>query len=103
KGAMKASTAALKYLLTNAFNISWGDDPEASEMEPPEKGESKPKAARPATPKKLLAALKKDIDKAADLGSLEELKSRVLKFDNQSAEYQEAKDYYVARKEALAT
>lgn len=37
KGTMKASTAALKYLLANAFNISWGDDPEASD---PETGKS---------------------------------------------------------------
>ena len=29
KSVMKASTAALKYCLANAFLISWGDDPEA--------------------------------------------------------------------------
>jgi hypothetical protein len=29
KALMKANTAALKYLLANAFMISWGDDPEA--------------------------------------------------------------------------
>jgi hypothetical protein len=29
KAVMKANTAALKYLLANAFMISWGDDPEA--------------------------------------------------------------------------
>src|SRR5690606_24095603 len=33
KAVMKANTAALKYLLTNAFNISWGDDPEATDPE----------------------------------------------------------------------
>lgn len=31
KATMKANTAALKYLLASAFNISWGDDPEASD------------------------------------------------------------------------
>lgn len=30
KAVMKANTAAIKYCLTNAFLISWGDDPEAS-------------------------------------------------------------------------
>ena len=30
KAIMKANTAAIKYCLTNAFLISWGDDPEAS-------------------------------------------------------------------------
>jgi ERF superfamily len=29
KAVMKANTAAIKYCLTNAFLISWGDDPEA--------------------------------------------------------------------------
>ena len=29
KANMKANTGALKYLLSLAFNISWGDDPEA--------------------------------------------------------------------------
>ena len=29
KATMKASTAALKYAMANAFLISWGDDPEA--------------------------------------------------------------------------
>jgi hypothetical protein len=30
KAVMKANTAAIKYCLTNAFLISWGDDPEGS-------------------------------------------------------------------------
>lgn len=29
KAVMKANTAALKYCYSNAFTISWGDDPEA--------------------------------------------------------------------------
>ena len=29
KAVMKANTAAIKYAYANAFNISWGDDPEA--------------------------------------------------------------------------
>jgi hypothetical protein len=29
KAVMKANTAALKYLMSAAFHISWGDDPEA--------------------------------------------------------------------------
>lgn len=31
KATMKANTAALKYLVANAFLISWGDDPEATD------------------------------------------------------------------------
>ena len=38
KATMKASTAALKYAVANAFLISWGDDPEAdSKTDEPEK------------------------------------------------------------------
>ena len=37
KAVMKANTAAIKYCLTNAFLISWGDDPEADPAGDPPK------------------------------------------------------------------
>lgn len=46
KAVMKANTAALKYLLSNAFNISWGDDPEADTSV--DEAASAPKSAKPA-------------------------------------------------------
>jgi hypothetical protein len=46
KAIMKANTAAIKYCLTNAFLISWGDDPEAAAAgDPPKKTKATPKAA----------------------------------------------------------
>lgn len=49
KAVMKANTAAIKYCLTNAFLISWGDDPEADPAGDPPK--STP-AKKPAATKK---------------------------------------------------
>jgi hypothetical protein len=43
---MKASTAALKYLLAGAFNISWGDDPEADASTDKPVGGKAPKPAK---------------------------------------------------------
>lgn len=56
KAIMKANTAAIKYCLTNAFLISWGDDPEASpDGDVP--ADPKPKAkAKKATKKSAPAA-----------------------------------------------
>jgi hypothetical protein len=54
KAVMKANTAAIKYCLTNAFLISWGDDPEASTAgdAPSAPKASKPKAkAKASKPK----------------------------------------------------
>ena len=42
KAVMKANTAAIKYCLTNAFLISWGDDPEADAGGDPPKPENAP-------------------------------------------------------------
>lgn len=50
KAVMKANTAAIKYCLTNAFLISWGDDPEASaagDAPSTPKAAPKKKAAKP--------------------------------------------------------
>lgn len=56
KSVMKANTAALKYVVSNSFLISWGDDPEADETVDKMLAEtSKPKSVSktgPATSKK---------------------------------------------------
>lgn len=93
KGTMKANTAALKYLLANAFLISWGDDPEAST-----RGGKKTQGAKRSTAKKApakksplpglqkavealttetLASVKKDILSASEKLSDEEYDSIV--------------------------
>lgn len=107
KAVMKANTAALKYLLTNAFNISWGDDPEATD---PETGETtakpatkqakekKPKTKPSAREHKALMA---EIANAADEAALEKAKAKVLALDNQTKEYQEAKQAVIDRRNAL--
>lgn len=107
KAVMKANTAALKYLLTNAFNISWGDDPEATD---PETGETtakpatkqvkekKPKTKPSAREHKALMA---EIANAADEAALEKAKEKVLALDNQTKEYQEAKQAVIDRRNAL--
>lgn len=53
KAVMKANTAAIKYCLTNAFLISWGDDPESaksgdapSDRPAPKKAATKKPAAK---------------------------------------------------------
>jgi ElaB/YqjD/DUF883 family membrane-anchored ribosome-binding protein len=52
KAVMKANTAALKYLLSLAFNISWGDDPEAdSKTDAPSEPKKRPSARRKQAPK----------------------------------------------------
>jgi len=54
KAVMKANTAAIKYCLTNAFLISWGDDPEgdpAGDAPTTPKAKGKPRAKKKSTPK----------------------------------------------------
>lgn len=61
KAVMKANTAAIKYCLTNAFLISWGDDPEAS---PAGDAPSDPKPAAKKAAKPKAGAKKKAAPKA---------------------------------------
>ena len=76
KSTMKASTAALKYLLSNAFCISWGDDPEA-DATTDQRAEAKPTHTGDVLPppEKLLLTLS---SAAAEL--LPELKKAVLSY-----------------------
>lgn len=98
KSVMKANTAALKYLMTNAFNISWGDDPEAVD---PETGESTGKKRTRKTSKRVEAPILKAIDEAKTLDDLEPIKAQIQALGNQDPAYKVTKDAYVARKEAL--
>lgn len=62
KAVFKANTGALKYLLANAFLISWGDDPEADEKVDIEAKTATVKKRAPAEKK---AAPKKEAGEAA--------------------------------------
>lgn len=69
KAVMKANTAAIKYCLTNAFLISWGNDPESDPAgDPPsDPVDPKPKAkAKPKAKPKATAADKKRAEAKAD-------------------------------------
>lgn len=106
KAIAKANTMALKYLLTNAFHISWGDDPEADPVtdeegrvvegaKPATKKTKKPSSA--AAQKKLLA----DIEACTTEEELNAQRDRVLKLDNQTPEYKAARDAVMAKRAAL--
>lgn len=79
KAVMKANTAAVKYLLAAAFNISWGDDPEASEPgETKTKGSAKPAARRQKAEPKGAAPNAADIAACTTLEELEGVKARII-------------------------
>lgn len=72
KAVFKANTGALKYVLANAFLISWGDDPEADESvdkeaAPPKKPAAKKRA--PAKAKKAKAAPVVEVDANSDFNT----------------------------------
>jgi hypothetical protein len=70
KAVMKASTAALKYCLALAFNISWGDDPEADPKTDaggdaeaaPAKRSGRVKAAAPTVEQVMAAATEEELN-----------------------------------------
>lgn len=110
KAIMKANTAALKYLLTAMFNISWGDDPEAFDPETGEStgGKATKRAAsgttkKPAAQAKPLAEIKQLLA-AADL-TVErlktEIKPKVQALTPGTPEYQEAVKLYKATQERI--
>lgn len=83
KGTMKANTAALKYLLANAFNISWGDDPEATTEDgdstsKPAKRHRTKKTTKTATPNP--STVEANIASANDLATLEGVKETIRAF-----------------------
>ena len=110
KGIMKANTAALKYLLALAFNLSWGDDPEASDPETGKKtsGSRKPKSkSKPkASPKKEAVAaddtIAKAIASAELLADLETIKPDIAALrTSDPARYNALKSAFVARRDVL--
>ena len=85
KAVMKANTAALKYLLSLAFNISWGDDPEADpSTDAPATGGKKPippaddlsASIQAASTLEELEALKKTVAAAKNKALVAEFKAR---------------------------
>ena len=114
KGPMKASTAALKYLLSNAFNISWGDDPEATDVSGASTSEKKYSHPRLKGRRKVAAqggprangalaepaVLAQAIASATTLRGLEKAKESIRAMED-SADKEALKKSYGERKEAL--
>lgn len=100
KAVMKANTAALKYLLANAFNISWGDDPEADssldkKAATKKKAPAKKKAAtkQRSEPHPLLST----IAAASSTDELNTIKQKIKELDSSSREYKECVSAWKAR------
>lgn len=79
KAVMKANTAALKYAYANAFTISWGDDPEATN----ESGESKPRKKKVTKKNGTIKTMfsREDIEKeisSARLADLADIKTKII-------------------------
>ena len=79
KAVMKANTAALKYAYANAFTISWGDDPEATN----ENGESKPRKKKATKKNGSFKTMfkREEIEKeiaSAGLLDLDDIKTKII-------------------------
>jgi hypothetical protein len=79
KAVMKANTAALKYAYANAFTISWGDDPEATN----ESGDSKPRKKKVTKKNGTIKTMfsRTDIEKeisSARLDDLADIKTKII-------------------------
>ncbi len=79
KAVMKANTAALKYAYANAFTISWGDDPEATN----ESGESKPRKKKTTKKNGSFKTMfkREEIEKeiaSAGLLDLDDIKTKII-------------------------
>lgn len=100
KAVMKANTAAIKYCLTNAFCISWGDDPEADETTDgaPKKGRAATKKTAPTLDNKALLA---QIDGAGSRKALEAVKEDIKKFSRTSPEYKALVAAFQKKKETF--
>lgn len=71
KAVMKANTAALKYLVANAFLISWGEDPE---LEDPREPAPQAPAAKKVPAKR--KSKKKEVEPPFTVGDIEGTKER---------------------------
>ncbi len=75
KALMKAQTAAIKYAMARAFNISWGDDPEADPKV--DNIDNAPTEAPKKAPSARRAATKATTENTPEL-TAEALKSRII-------------------------
>lgn len=105
KAVMKANTAALKYLLANAFNISWGDDPEATQGDASATSKPKRAAAKRSKPAKAapsVADLTKKIAEAKVAADLDAVRNTMLKtLDKSSEDFAKLRAAVVARRAEL--
>lgn len=108
KAVMKANTAALKYALSGAFLISWGDDPEADaatdraaasegQEEAPAKRPSARRAPKPKSADDLITA----IAEADSVESLEKIRPNILALRD-TPEYNTTVEAFKARKGELS-
>ncbi len=114
KALMKAQTAAIKYAMARAFNISWGDDPEAdpkvdnidnAPTEAPKKAPSARRAATKATtentPELTAEALKSRIINCGIVNDLEKLRPLVMGFKG-TEDYARLVSAFTARKNEIS-
>jgi hypothetical protein len=108
KAVMKANTAALKYALSGAFLISWGDDPEADattdraaasdgEEEAPAKRPSSRRTTKPKTADDIIVA----ISGAESVDALEKIRPSILALRD-TPEYTPTVEAFKARKGELS-
>lgn len=104
KAVMKANTAALKYVLSAAFLISWGDDPEAdastdraAAQAAPDKRPSSRRTAKPKGADEIVAA----IIEAGSVEALEKLRPSILSLKD-TPEYAGTVEAFKMRKGELS-
>lgn len=105
KGVMKANTAAQKYLLALAFNISWGDDPEATDPETGERTSSTQKKKPASKPKADNGKVARDLERAIKdmtAETLADVKAEIKASSLPADEFNRLVDLYQRRKEALS-
>lgn len=81
KAVMKANTAALKYTLSNAFLISWGDDPEA-DVSTDKEANKKPRQTKSKKETFKTVFSRKELDdalvEATTLDAVKQLKGKIV-------------------------
>lgn len=96
KALMKANTAAIKYALTSAFLISWGDDPEATNMH----GKST-NALQGVDTGEIVVRLLSAVEEATSVDDLTKLRPSILKLKNTDG-YDKLTSAFKARKASLS-
>lgn len=113
KAMPKASTGAIKYAIASAFNVSWGDDPEADPTVDEITGEAKPSGGRAKKTdeekqaakdlKARVAGVEKDIAEATSIEALVALKPLIQAFgaENTRKQFESLVETWKAREAAL--